>query len=270
MSVCVVATYPWQSISHFRGLGTPGAMVCSDTRLSSNKGPIKFLQSKQRLNAPDLLVCFTSSHLAATTEALKRSWGMRNVKKVGQALKDEHRKWGGCTEMLALVWKGRSKPQLFELMPYKYHPTQRRGIVGIGDNAVLEWMREHFPTDDPSDSAPALSPAAIGSLSATVGHPVTFPPPSFSIDEAALRVAMVFSEGITQAGGDTVALPVQVWTVQDGTVRGMGISASARNSVESFEDVTAPHGAAGHYSKLSLAKAPTYAGGSRLAFQLLS
>jgi hypothetical protein len=160
------------------------------------------------------------------------------VKRVGQALKEQHDAFGGFTELLAVVSPGTAAPQVLELMPQDYKPTPRAGIIGIGDGAVLNWITENFPTDPPHDAASALSPEAIASLMRVVDGPITLPAPSFTIDEAALRVTAALSEGIREAGGPTVDLPLQVMTVEaGGLIRAIGIGSTA--DLETWDDVTA-------------------------------
>jgi hypothetical protein len=193
-----------------------------------------WLFSKQRLVAPNILVCYTSSNGAATTRALNSCWGARNLKRIGVALKETHNRYGGITELLAVVWRKQLASELLELMPPQYAPQPRTGVVGIGDPAVLDWFRLNFrATPDPPHT---LSAEDLEALSRAVGTPVTYNPPPYTIDEAALSVGAALSEGIRQAGGFTVGLPIQIMTVTLGTVRTFGITSTS--DLQTWEDIT--------------------------------
>jgi hypothetical protein len=156
------------------------------------------------------------------------------ISRIGVALKETHNRYGGITELLAVAWRKQRPPQLLELMPPQYSPRPRTGVVGIGDPAVLDWFRLNFrATPDPPY---ALSPEDLEALSRAVGKPVTYDPPPYTIDEAALNVGAALSEGIGQAGGVTVGLPIQIMTVTLGTVRTFGITSTT--DVQTWEDIT--------------------------------
>jgi len=193
-----------------------------------------WLFSKQRLLAPNILVCYTTNNGAATTLALNSNWGARNLKRIGAALRETHERYGGLTELIAVVWRKRIPPQILELMPPHYVPRSRTGVIGIGDPAVLEWFRLNFRAAPDPPYVPSTE--ELESLSRAVGSPVTYSVPPYTIDEAALNVGAALSEGIRQAGGITVGLPIQVMTVARGAVRTIPITSTT--DLKTWEDLT--------------------------------
>lgn len=237
MSVCVVAQFPWSTIRSVTTNEPPGVIVCSDTRIVAGKKVIPWLCSKQEPIGKNILVCYTSSNAAATSFGLKRVRHDSNVKRIGISLKQAHERYGGITEAIAVVWRRHQTPQILELMPPRYIPRPRQGIIGIGDREVLHWFCDNFVADPPEDLVTPPPPALLEAIAQAMGHPFVLPPARFPIKQAALQVAAAFTEGIRLAGGPTVSLPVQVMTISDGQVRGHGISASA--DLENWESLTA-------------------------------
>lgn len=230
----MVAQYPWASIERQAAKEPPGAIVCTDTRVTQGSKALPWLFCKQRLFAPNILVCYTSSNAPATTLALHKSWGARKVRAIGQCLKEVHDKYGGITEPIAVVWRKRQPPQILELMPPSYHPTPRFGIVGIGDQGVLQWFKGNFRAAP--DPPPALSHEDWQALARAVGGPITYEQRSYTIEEAALNVGAALAEGISQAGGPTVALPIQVMTVSRGVVTAHQLTATT--DLQNWESIT--------------------------------
>jgi len=237
MSVCVVAQYPWQAAQSFTTGQPNGVIVCSDTRVTSGNRSLAWICTKQLLLARNILSCYTSSNLYATSHALRQSFRTRDLRKVGRALKDTHKIYGGTTEFLAVVARAGRAPQVLELMSPHYAPKLRRGILGIGDSSVLDWFGANFDPQQGPPPAPVLPTKAIESLERLVGGPVEFPPVEFTIDDGALKVAAALSEGIAQSGGPTVGLPIQVMTVCEGIVRRLGVTTTA--DLISWSDITA-------------------------------
>jgi len=233
MSVCVAAQFPWFNITHLPGLDMPGVVVCSDTRVVRGLGKVlPFFASKQNLLSRNIFVCYTSTNVYATFQALGNSFGTKNVKAIAASLREAHSKWGGYTELLAIVWTRKFPPQILELMPPGYGPKPRSGIVGIGDREVLTWMRDNFPK--PNVEAP-ISADALEKAREFFGE-FTLPEPSFSIDEGGLQVVAAFSEAISQVGSPTVALPIQAAVINRGTVRPLSVHSSG--DLESWTELT--------------------------------
>jgi hypothetical protein len=113
----------------------------TDTRLSTSFGrPVTKLWRKQRPISENIMVCYTSMNYSATVDALNNSMSRRvSLKTLGQNIRHHHAKWGGFTELLAIVWhQDREAPQILELMPDAYKPKPRTGIIGIGHDDVLK------------------------------------------------------------------------------------------------------------------------------------
>ena len=237
MSVCIVAQYPWGAITGKPFIGTPGLVVCSDTRATSGDGrTLTWKYRKQGLTARNIMVCFTSSHGAATTLAVKKALGTGSVRRLGKALKEVHEQFGRLTELLAVVWPGQDHPVLLELMPPTYVPKPRSGIVGIGDPAVLNWFKENFGEDPTPEMPPVPSAVVVAALERKFGR-VSIPPPSFSIENAAVKVAATLCIAVERAGGPTVGLPLQVMIVQSGHVQSIDIAAT--EDTKTWQTVTA-------------------------------
>ena len=239
MSVCIVAQFPWHAILGVTEAEPPGAIVCSDTGISSaGQQASPFLCSKQEPIGKNIVVCYTSSNAAATILGLKKVRNHWNVKRIGESLRDVHRKKGGTAEVIAVVSRKGQAPQILELMPPRYIPHPRRGVVGIGDRAVLDWFRGNFVEDPtPELEAQRLPPEAVEGLAHFMGHPVEFPPITYPLEQAALSLTAAFTEGIRISGGPTVSLPVQVMTISGGEPRALGVTTTA--DLENWEDVTA-------------------------------
>lgn len=187
--------------------------------------------SKQRLVAPNILVCYTTSHGSATTAALQWSWGKRSVRRIGEALKASHQHYGGLTQLIAVVWRLKSLPQVLELTPPEYRPQPRTGIIGIGDPGPLQWFRENFQEDPrPILQRSTATPEMVDAISKHIGQRVDFPGPTFTIDDAALNVAGALTIGIEQKGGPTVGLPLQVMVVHKGAVRQVPVVVLTENA----------------------------------------
>ncbi|MHB1195085.1 MAG: hypothetical protein ACYC6F_18840 [Longimicrobiales bacterium] len=232
MSVCIVAEYPWRNIRNMPGLELPGVVVCSDTRVLHGRQVTPWLASKQKPVAKNIFVCYTSSNLFATLTAVDASLGTRSVSRIGKALRQAHENYGGASEMLAVVWTRKLPPQVLELMPPSYAPTVRRGVVGIGDRAVLVWVRDNFPEDDQTEEQQAF----LERLRTRVSESIVFPEPHYPIEQASMQVVAALTEGIRVAGGPSVSLPVQAAVVNNGSARALDVMMSP--DARTFEEVT--------------------------------
>jgi len=216
MSVCLVAEYPWPQIRHLRGLEMPGVVVLSDTRLSTLDGrPLTpWIVAKQGALKKNVFACYTSTNVGVTIRALNASVPRHNVKSIGTALRDMHERYGGATELLVVVWTRKLQPQVLELMPPRYVPRKRTGVVGIGHRAVLEWIRQNLPDVGETERQQEFLESVRDRMPGT-----EFPEPHYGIDQASMQLVAALYEGITQAGGPTVGLPVQLALVHMGKVR---------------------------------------------------
>lgn len=246
MSVCVVASYPWAKIAGLADLDEPGVVVCSDTRATQGSDVLIWKFSKQRLTAPNILVCYTTSHGAATTAALQQSWGRRDVRRISEALKVSHATYGGLTELLVVVWRRGGTPQILELMPPSYRPQPRSGIIGIGDPGPLEWFRANFEEDPrPRLELSTPTPELVFAVAQHFGEPIEFPSVRYTIRDAALSVGSALTVGIQTSGGRTVGLPIQAMIVHRGEVEQIPIVMSSAD-LKDFSSVTVEH----HETKL--------------------
>lgn len=215
MSVCIVAEYPWRQIAHLQGLEIPGVVVLSDTRLTASGGRVlPWIAAKQGPLKRNVFVCYTSSNVGVTLRTLSASVHRRDLRAVGAMLRELHERYGGITELLAVVWKRNFQPQVLELMPPQYIPRKRTGVVGIGDRAVIEWFTANLPAVDETERQQHF----LDEMRARMPG-VTFPEHRFGIDQAAMQLVACLHEGITQVGGVTVGLPVQLALVHMGQVR---------------------------------------------------
>ena len=236
MSVCIVASYPWERIRDQQGLSAPGVVLCSDTRVTYGGVVGPWMIAKQSLVARNILVCYTSSHVEATSIAIHRCLGTRDVKRIGQELRSAHESSGGFTEMIAIVWRAKSPPQVLEMMPPTYIPKHRTGIVGIGDGGVLDRFRSEFPADlNPPQEVEGLAQISAA-WERQFGERFELPSPSLPIEDAALKIVAVLADAITMVGGPTVALPLQLMTVVRGRVEQLQATSSA--NLEVWDDLT--------------------------------
>ncbi|HEX3036972.1 MAG TPA: hypothetical protein VHT73_17935 [Thermodesulfobacteriota bacterium] len=179
--------------------------------MSDTEGYIyPILAPKQLGFSQNLVACYTSSHLYATIAALDKVIETKDVKKIGKSLKEIHAKYGGITELIAVVWRRPNfVPQILEVMPPEYKPKPRTGIMGIGDRRVLQRFKELF-REDPSDSCPIEpTPQMIENISKAVGYPVTFGS-RFPIGQAFAQIAGAFSQAIEEVNSPSVGLPIQI------------------------------------------------------------
>jgi hypothetical protein len=212
-------------------------VVLSDTRLSTPSGrPLTpWIAAKQGAVKRNIFVCYTSSNVGVTIHALRASVPRRNVKDVGATLRDMHARYGGATELLVVVWTRKLRPQVLEVMPPKYVPRKRTGVVGIGDRAVLEWIRQNLPdvaeTERQQEFVESMRDRMPG---------MQLPEHRYGIDQASMQLVGAFYEGITKAGGSTVGLPVQLALVHRGEVRAENVAMTA--DLKTWEEVAIlPH-----------------------------
>ena len=226
MSICIVAKYPWQAVEPLAAGEPSGVVVCNDTRVTRGKVPVPtVILSKQLELGRNMAVCYTSSNLFATSRAFAESFRTRDLRKVGDSLRSTHQDFGGATELLAVVWRRGRDPQILEVMPPKYQPKPRSGILGIGDPGVLNWFQENFcPIIRPP--TPVLSASAIESLQSTIGGAIDPPRSRFNINDAGLQIATAFTEAIAGGGGPTVGLPIQYLIFTAAGIRRLGMAGS--------------------------------------------
>jgi len=167
MSVCVVGKYPWQAVREC-GIDNPySVFIVSDSRVGvpgrriTSYRPLPPKMAKQRVLSDNLVVCYTSSNIFNTTAAIDRVQGapttngpgsistVRDIRRIGEFLRKEH-KAGGLTELIAVIWeKHYPVPNIFEVMPKKYKPKERKGVIGIGDRRVLRCFEDVFRNPPP-------------------------------------------------------------------------------------------------------------------------
>ena len=226
MSISIVAAYPWAKAVALAKGQPSGVVVCTDTRLTVGDRPGTPIYSKQRLQSPNIVVAFTSSHVQTTELALQRAHGSRSVKAIGESLKKQHASFGGFTELIAVVWRSDLVPRVLELMPPDYRPVSRSGVIGIGDRPALEWFRQ-FGVEDPEKREGQGTPSQdfVDSVEKHFGWRWT--PPPFTLHEAGALTTATLASAIEHAGGPTVSLPVQCWIIQGGTVEVLPVMRTA-------------------------------------------
>ena len=180
MSVCIVAEYPLPS--KMVGGRPVGVIVCTDTKgLSAAGRPLAVLLGKQRPVSQNIMVCYTSSNFSVTSTALNYSSDRRiSLRRLGRNLQSHHGRWGGLTELLAVVWhRDREAPQVLELMPDAYEPTPRHGIIGIGDTNVLDRFQELLGNHIQSQNPIPWTAEGLENFERSTGHKI---PHDFSQD----------------------------------------------------------------------------------------
>lgn len=252
MSVGIVAIYPWQAIHSLGIEGPPCASIFTDTRVSYKIGddyvPDDRIQlSKKRIFSNNLIICYTSNNITVTTRALDSAEASAkpSVKRIGEYLKLEHKKHGGLTELLAVVWRANSPvPQMLELVHPDYKPKPRQGGVGIGDSRILQRLMELF--QNPPRCALQLMEAA----KLVKNHPKLFgrlPPGAVSIDtdslaeQSAVEIAGELTQAIEEVSSDTVGYPIEFHLVTQ--QQGINLISSRqlmiRRKSETWEKVSA-------------------------------
>lgn len=174
MTVAIIAKYPWNEVKAISTDEVSKVFVFTDSRVSYKKQPLpQYQEIKQFTLANNLAVCFASSHLYATDEALQKKSNdpstsspdsqasERDVNRLGRMLLEQHetRQLGGFSDVLAALWpRGSTIPKLYQLMPPDYEPAEREGIVGVGNYDVLmkfkgllpdQFKRQRLTSDDP-------------------------------------------------------------------------------------------------------------------------
>ncbi|HEY0929196.1 MAG TPA: hypothetical protein VGE27_04705 [Gemmatimonas sp.] len=236
MSVCIIAAFPWDCVKNRAGISAPGVVVCSDTRVTYGKTIGPWWLTKQSMIARNIVVCYTSSHAEATSLAISKSIGSKTVKRIGDNLRAAHAAHGGFTELVAVVWRQKQTPQVLELMPPKYAPAVRTGIIGIGDGAVLDSFKVHFRADlDPEPEVPGREQMELA-WERQFGKKLVWPTPFLPIETAAKHVVEALSGAIENAGGPTVALPVQLMTITQERVQQLQATSTA--DLVTWSDVT--------------------------------
>lgn len=224
--MCLVATYPWREIREDAAGQPPGAIVCSDTRLtrlSRPPAPMEGAYAKQYLVGPTLYVCFTSSNVSATAHALSHRKAMRGLKFLGERLQLVHEERGGLTQLLAVTFKAPKAPRVYALTPPAYTPVRRFGVIGIGAPRVLEWVRENRA---PVPREPEELTLYREQLRAANPNNFIAQPAKHGLQNAAMRLAAVLQEAIREVHDATVALPLHVSTFSHGEREEMEIAMS--------------------------------------------
>jgi hypothetical protein len=228
LTTCIVAQFPWTAIANVTQAEPQGVIVCSDTKMTSITGHARpGVWKKQGPMAKNILVCYTSNNVGATISALGRVSNTRNVERISRSLRDSHQRYNGFTELIAVVWHGDQTPQILELMPPDYEPTPRSGIIGIGDNRVLDTFRENFFEAPRPDLRNPPSPEMLERLAQHIGQPVE--PPRYTVHDASLNVASALVEAIQIQQPTTVRLPIQIRTISLGRVTSHVIMSSSNN-----------------------------------------
>lgn len=240
MTACIACEFPWAAISTVSKSEQPGVIICTDTRVTKGKDiVVPGAWAKQEQVARNIVVCYTSSNLAATATALASVVRTKSVRTIGIALKNVHKRKGGFTELLAVVWRGDGVPKVLELMPPEYEPRPRRGVLGIGDADILQSFREQFFEQPRPDLLHPMTDEARASLSQAIGRPV--PPPRYTVNDAVTTVASAFVEAIRLCRKPTVEIPVQISRITDGRVTLSKLAVSA-DAGETWTQVSAgPH-----------------------------
>ena len=217
LTTCIVAQFPWAAITNLTQAEPQGVIVCTDTKMTSITGRARpGVWKKQGPMAKNILVCYTSNNVGATVSALSRVSETRNVDRIGKALRESHQRYNGFTELIAVVWHGDQTPQILELMPPDYEPAPRSGIIGIGDNRVLDTFRENFFEAPRPDLLDPPSPEVLERLMQYIGQPVE--PPRYTVHDAAANVASTLVDAIQIRQPITVGLPIQIRTISLGRV----------------------------------------------------
>lgn len=212
MTVCIVAEFPWAAIATVTKAERPGAIICTDTRVTtSGGGVVPGVWAKQEQVARNIVVCYTSSNLDATATALAGIIQTRTVRRIGIALRTAHKRQGGFTELLAVVWRGDCPPKILELMPPVYEPRPRRGIIGIGNDDILRSFREQFFEQPRPDLLQPMTEEGRATLSRAIGRQVQ--PPRYSVNDAATNVAGALIEAIQLCRKPTVEIPIQLSSI---------------------------------------------------------
>jgi len=215
MTACIVSGFPWAAIADVTTAESPGAIICNDTRVTTNRGEADSRAwAKQELVARNIVVCYTSNNLGATATALSRVMGTKGTRNIGIALRNAHSQQGGFTEVLAVVWRGRHRPQILELMPPNYEPRPRRGVLGIGDADILHEFRKQFFDQPRPDLLRPFSEEVRARISSEIGRP--YQGPRYTVHDAAGNVAAALVDAIQICRKPAVALPVQLSTVSHG------------------------------------------------------
>jgi hypothetical protein len=151
MSVSIAAEYPWNAIRDLAAPDPRAVIVYCDTRVvGRNRRPLPHFAAKFRRVGGSIFVTYTSSHFFATTKALNEVTNRADARQIGDKLKQYHGKFGGATELLAVVWGDGVKLQPLGVMPPDYLPRPVSGIVGIGDRGVLSHFRPNFVERPPN------------------------------------------------------------------------------------------------------------------------
>lgn len=200
-----------------------GVIVCTDTRVTTPAlNRVQGDYAKQGRLAKNVHVCYTSSNLGATNIALtqvKDSWSIADI---GEALKTAHEQYGGFTELVAVVCRGKKAPQILELMPPQYRPVPRKGVIGIGDLEVRRSFPKNFIEEGRANFVPP-SPEELERAARHLGRPVDL---RYRIHDAALNVAQALAEAIRISRPLTVSLPIQLTTISNREVKWYAIASS--------------------------------------------
>lgn len=224
MTSCIVAQYPWSAISPIIGSEPPGAIVCTDTRITKRGGiREKGDYAKQGRLTRNMHACYTSSNVSATNLVLTRVRNNWTVADVGRALKTAHEEYGGLTELIVVVCRRNEAPQILELMPPVYMPVPRTGVIGIGDPKVRQSFRKYFIKEGRANYVPP-SPELLARITQQFGQIKLV---SYRIHDAAINVAQAVAEAIKIEQPSTVGLPIQLATIENSGVKWSAIFSSS-------------------------------------------
>jgi hypothetical protein len=216
MTSCIVAQYPWLAISHITASEPPGAIVCTDTRMTKRGGiRVNGDFAKQGRLTTSMHACYTSDNVSATNLALTRVRNNWVAADVGRALKMAHEKYGGFTELIVVVRRKNEAPKILELMPPAYIPGSRTGVIGIGDPKVRQSFRTYFIKEGRANYVPP-SAEVLERMTQRFG-PMKLV--NYRILDAANNVAQALVEAIKQEQPLTVGLPIQLATIEIGGVK---------------------------------------------------
>jgi len=233
MTVAVVAKYPWGSVASMAGDETPRVYVLTDSRVSETepwgkpRALSEFQIPKQIALAQNLVVCFASSHLFPTKEALHRKLldpttrggqsiaTVRDVRRLGELLVEQHKALGGYSQMIAAVWpKTGDAPKVFQLMPPHYVPSEVYGIVGVGEPDVLSRFKALLPEQLERQRLAPDNPAFNREVLAALRRSFGAWPKPVVWQEAMFAVHVALVDALIDSPSETAAIPVTL-TVLD-------------------------------------------------------
>ena len=260
MSVAIVASFPWQAILNQARSQPQAAILLSDTRLVIGGAPIRHRVSKQFRLASNLTTTFTTTNLYAITEALFDKAGepttkertsiasVRDVRRLGEHLNCEHIKHGGWSAVLASIFElNATSPTILELMPPDYKPVTRTGVLGIGNDHVINCFKQ----------------LAEKRMKEVGGNIIVSTP-----EQGGCDLMLDLAEAIDEASEPSVALPYQ-GTVHRVDTTMSDLRAKIRRKSGQWEFLTIDDKDLGGLPSITPRKEPSYTGGCRRSRQIL-